>query len=54
MTVHLFRKPVFLFGDAIEEDEEILFDGNYKWLCQIGKHHFFLPNMEHIFPLSYL
>ena len=26
----LFRKPVFFFGDAIEEDEEILFDGNYK------------------------
>jgi len=28
MTVYLFRKPVFLFGDAIEEDEEILFDEN--------------------------
>ena len=24
----LFRKLVFLFGDAIEENEEILFDGN--------------------------
>jgi len=46
---HLFRKPVFLFGDAIEENEEILFDGNYKWLRQIGEHRFFLPNMEWIF-----
>ena len=26
----LFRKPVFIFGDGIEEDEEILFDGNYE------------------------
>ena len=26
----LFKKLVFLFGDAIEEDEEILFHGNYK------------------------
>ena len=32
-----FRKPVFLFGDAIDEDEEIMFDGNYKWLHQIGE-----------------
>ena len=50
----LFRKPVFLFGDAIEKDEEILFDGNYKWLHQIGEHRFFLPNMEQMFQLSYL
>jgi len=50
----LFRKPVFLFGDAIEENEEILFDGNYKWLRQIGEHRFFLPNMEWLFSLSYL
>ena len=42
----LFRKPVFFFGDVIEENEEILFDGNYKWLRQIGEHRFFLPNME--------
>ena len=28
----LFRKSVFLFGDAIEENEEIMFEGNYKWL----------------------
>ena len=32
----LLRKPVFLFGDSIEENEEVLFDGNYKWLHQIG------------------
>ena len=24
----LFRKPEFLYGDAIEEDEEVLYDGN--------------------------
>ena len=32
----LLRKPEFLFGDGIEEDDEDLYDGNYKWLCQIG------------------
>ena len=26
------RKPVFLFGDAINEDDRILHDGDYKWL----------------------
>ena len=26
----LVRKPVFIFRDAIDEDDEILFDGNYK------------------------
>jgi len=26
----LFRKPEFFFMDAIEEDEEDLYDGNYK------------------------
>ena len=34
----LFRKPVFLFEDAIEENEEVVFDGSYKWLRQIGEH----------------
>jgi len=32
---HLFRKPPFLFGDAIEEDEETLFDRNYMWLLEV-------------------
>ena len=45
---------MFLFGDTINEDEEILFDGNYKWLRQIREYYFFLSNMERIFPLSYL
>ena len=31
-----------------------MFDRNYKWLRQIGERHFFLPNMEQIFSLSYL
>ena len=26
------RKPVFLFGDAIDEDDRILHDGDYKLL----------------------
>ena len=30
------RKPAFLFGDAIDEDDRILHDGDYKWLRQIG------------------
>ena len=49
----LLRKLVFLFGDAIEENEDVLFDGNYKWLC-LGGDHFFLPIMEQKFPLLYL
>jgi len=32
----LLRKPTFFFGDSIEEDETDLYDGNYKWLRQIG------------------
>ena len=27
---HLFRKLAFLFGDAIDENEEVLFDRHYK------------------------
>jgi len=49
----LLRKLVFFFGDAIDENEEVLFDGNYKWLRQIRERRFFLPNMERIFPLLY-
>ena len=37
----LLRKPVFFFGDLIEEDEAALYDGNYKWLCRIGDRKFF-------------
>jgi len=33
---------VFFFGDAIEENEEALFDESYKWLRQIREHYFFL------------
>jgi len=39
----LFRKPVLLFGDAIEENGKALFDENYKWLRHIGEHHFLPP-----------
>ena len=44
-------KPVFLFGDAIDEDDRILHDGDYKWLYQIGDMSFFLPNMERMYSL---
>jgi len=47
----LLSKLVFLFGDTIDA---VLFDGNYKWLPQIREYHFFLPNMERMFPLSYM
>ena len=50
----LLRKPAFLFGDAIDEDDRILHDGDYKWLHQIGDRRFFLPNMERMYSLSYL
>ena len=47
-------QSTFLFGDAIDEDDRILHDGDYKWLRQIGDRKFFLPNMERMYPLSYL
>ena len=50
----LLRKSAFLFGDAIDENDKILHDGDYKWLRQIGDRRFFLPNMERMYPLSYL
>ena len=50
----LLRTPAFFFGDSIKEYDEDLYDGEYKWLCQIGNRRFFLPNMEQMFPLSYL
>ena len=50
----LLRKPDFFFGDSIEEDEAALYDGNHKWLRQIGDRKFFLPNMERMYPLAYL
>ena len=45
------RKPAFFFGDANEEDDRILYDGDYKWLRQIGDRRFFLPNMERMYPV---
>jgi len=50
----LLRKPDFFFGDSIEEDEVVLYDGDYKWLRQISNRRFFLPNMERMYPLAYL
>ena len=50
----LLRNPDFFFGDSIEEDEVALHDGDYKWLRQISNRRFFLPNMERIYPLTYL
>ena len=50
----LLRNSVIFFRDAINEIEEVLFDRNYKWLCQIGERRFSRPNMERMFPLSYM
>ena len=50
----LLKKPDFSFGDSIEEDEAALYDGDYKWLHQIGNRRFFLLNMERMYPLAYL
>jgi len=55
LTVGLnLRKPDFFFDDSIEEDEAALYDGDYKWLRQLGNRMFFLSNMERIYPLVYL
>jgi len=48
------RKPAFFFGDAIDEDDRILHDRDYKWLRQIRDMRFFLPNMERMYSLSHL
>jgi len=50
----LMKKPAFFFGDRISEGGYSLYDGDYKWLRQIGGRRFFLPNMERMYPLSYL
>jgi len=50
----LLRKPNFFFGDSIDEDEAAFYNGDYKWLCQVGNKRFFLPNMERMYPLAYL
>jgi len=49
----LLRRLDF-FGDSIKEDEAALYDGDYKWLHQIGNRRFFLLNMERMYPLAYL
>jgi len=49
----LIRKPMF-FGGSIVCSNDDFFDDNYKWLRQIGNRRFFLLNMRHIVPLSYL
>jgi len=48
------RKPNFFFGNAIAEADRVLYDGDYKWLRQIGDRRFFLPNMKRMYPLAYL
>ena len=50
----MLKKPNFYFGDAITEEDRVLYDGDYKWLRQIGDRRFFLPNMERMYPLAYL
>ena len=42
----ILKKPDFFFGDAITEDDRVLYDRDYKWLHQIVDRRFFLPNME--------
>jgi len=48
------KKTDFFFGDAIAEDDRILYDRDYKWLRQIGDRRFFLFNIERTYPLAYL
>ena len=50
----LLRKPEFFFEGYIKEDEEDLYDENYKYLDQIRNQRIFLKKMEHMFSLSCL
>ena len=45
-TCIVLKKPNFFFGDATIEEHRVLYDGDYKWLHQIGDMRFFLPNVE--------
>jgi len=49
----VLKKPDFFFGDAITEKDRVLYDGDYKWLRQIGDMRFF-SHMERMYPLAYL
>jgi len=53
-TLIPLKKSDFFFGDAVAEDNRVLYDGDYKWLHQIRDRRFFLPNMERMYPLAYL
>ena len=46
------RKPDFLFGNSVDEDAEVMYNGSYKWLRWLGERCFFLPDMERMFSLS--
>jgi len=48
------EKPAFFFGDHVGDGGYSMYDGDYKWLRQIGDRRFFLPDMERMYPLSYL
>jgi len=50
----LLRKLNFLFRDSVDKDAEMMYDGNYKWLHQLGERRFFLPIMERMFSLSFI
>ena len=50
----VLKKPNFFFGDAITEEDKVLYNGDNKWLHQIGDRRFFLPNMERMYLLAYL
>ena len=48
------EKPVFFFGDHVGDGGHSMYDGNYRWLRQIGERRYFLPAMERMLPLSCL
>ena len=50
----VLNKPDFFFDDAITKEDRVLYNGDYKWLRQIGDRRFVLPNMERMYPLAYL
>ena len=50
----MLKKADFFFGNAITEEDRVLYDEDYKWLHQTGDRRFFLPNMERMYLLAYL
>lgn len=47
-------KPSFFFGNAIQDDDNFMFEGEEMWFCIVNNTHIFLLGMQRSYSLSYL